>query len=343
MATSQPQSLMKAAMLYERNGTWKIVDDVPVPKPGPNDILVRITASSLCMSDIMAIQGYVDTPLPYCGGHEPVGIIEKLGDGVRGFAIGDRVGFMPATNTCQQCDSCFSGNHRYCKEKESVGFNGAYGGFSQYCLADPLSTVKVPKELSDEVAAPLFCAGVTAYGAMKKVAKRQIPGSLVNIVGSGGVGHLAIMYAKAMGFRVHAYDITQDKLDLASHSGADAVFNSLTMLLNKIEQAQSTLVISGSIKAYELGMDITHDRGAVIAVGAPHELFPCNVTEMVLRELSLLATNQGTRQELAEALSMAAAHDIIPLIRTRHIGEINEAVKDITEGKVSGRTVFHMW
>ncbi|KAF5625192.1 duf1446 domain protein [Fusarium tjaetaba] len=203
---------------------------------------------------------------------------------------------------------------------QSVGFNGTYGGFSQYCLADPLSTVKVPEELSDEIAAPLFCAGVTAYGAIKKAAKRQLPGSLVNIVGSGGVGHLAII-----------------------HSGADAVFNSLTTPMETIELAQSTLVVSGSIRAYQFGMGITQVRGAIIAVGAPHELFPCNVTEMVLRELSIIATNQGTRQELAESLSMAASHNIKPLILTRHVDEINEGVKDLIGGKVTGRTVFNMW
>ncbi|EFX00622.1 alcohol dehydrogenase [Grosmannia clavigera kw1407] len=325
------------------NSPYTIVDNIPVPDPGPNQILVRITASSLCMSDVMGIRGYTNSPLPYCGGHEPVGLVEQVGPGVCGFKSGDRVGFMPASRTCQDCAACLSGNHRYCAEKVSVGFSGRYGGFSQYCLSDPLSTVKVPDGLSDQDAAPLFCAGVTAYGAVKKAARRQVGGSLVNIVGSGGVGHLAIMYAKAMGFRVHAFDVAADKLDLALQSGADAAFNSATTDLANVEKAASTIVISGAIKAYSFAMKITNTCGAVIAVGAPHEPFPCNVTEMVLSELSLIATNQGTKQELSEAVALAAEKGIKPVTQTWHIDDINAAMDDMLAGKVAGRIVFRMW
>lgn len=219
----------------------------------------------------MGIEGHTNSPLPYCGGHEPVGVVDQIGPGIKGFKVGDRVGFMPASRTCNDCASCLSGNHRYCPEKVSVGFDGPYGGFSQYCIADPLSTVKIPDGLSDQDAAPLCCAGVTAYGAIKKVAQRQVGGSLVNVVGCGGVGHLVIMYAKAMGFRVHAFDVAEDKLELARQCGADAVFNSSTTPIAEIAPASSTIVVSGAVKAYEFGLKITNTCGAVVGVGAPHE------------------------------------------------------------------------
>lgn len=159
------------------------------------------------MSDIAGWLGYLGpaAPIPYCAGHEPVGVVVGLSDNpVPNFKIGDRVGFMPASKTCQDCRACVSGNQRYCPSRINVGFNGPFGGFSEYALADPVSTVKIPNEIPDDQAAPFLCAGVTAYSAVKKVASRIPGGSLVNIVGSGGVGHLAIQYAVAMGYTVQA-------------------------------------------------------------------------------------------------------------------------------------------
>lgn len=140
------------------------------------------------MSDIAGWGGHVGAKLPFVSGHEPVGIIEEVGQSVRGFAKGDRVGFMPASETCNTCADCVRGNHRFCANRKNVGFNGLCGGFSTYCLADPLSTAKIPEGIDDASAAPLLCAGVTAYGALKKVAAAQSGGTTINIVGSGGVG-----------------------------------------------------------------------------------------------------------------------------------------------------------
>jgi propanol-preferring alcohol dehydrogenase len=331
---------MKAAMVVEYNQPLKIVDDVPIPRPGRNQILVRILASSLCMSDLMGIQGLTNSPLPYCGGHEPVGIIEELDEGVVGFAVGDQVGFMPASSSCQDCTECRTGNHRFCDKRVSVGFHGPYGGFSEYCLADPLSTVKIPDGLSSAHAAPLLCAGVTAYVAVRR-ATRDLPGgSHINIVGCGGVGHLAIMYAKAMGFGVNAFDITEDKLQLARKCGADTVVNAMITPKEDAQSTPATIVISGSSKAYELGMAITERHGRVIAVGVPHDTFACNVLDMVLRDVSLIPTNQGTKQELHECLELAARKGIKPVIQERSIYDINQGCDDMRAGKIAGRIVY---
>lgn len=228
------------------------------------------------MSDMMGYQGLTQSPLPYCGGHEPVGVVEGLGPGAVGFKAGDRVGFMLASRSCQDCPECLSGNHRFCAARTSVGFSGPYGGFSEYCLSNPLSTVKIPDGISDETAAPLFCAGVTAYGAVKRAAQRQVGGSVVNVIGCGGVGHLAIMYAKAMGFSVTSIDIADEKLELAARCGADVVINSLKTSKEKIPQAATTIVISGVTQAYSFALDVTQNHSTIIGVGAPHGLISCD-------------------------------------------------------------------
>lgn len=266
-------------LLLQYSKPFEIVDNVPVPTPGPGEVLVRVTASSLCMSDVISQQGAGASPLPYCGGHEPVGVVEQPGPGVKAFAVGDRVGFMPASQTCQNCPLCLTGHHRHCQNRTNVGFSGSYGGFSQYCVADALSTVKIPDEIADQHAAPLFCAGVTAYSAVKKAARQRLAmgaTNTLNIVGCGGVGHLAILYAKAMGFRVIAFDVADDKLELAKQSGADVVFNSATTPVHQIEPAPVTIVISAALKAYDFAIKATRSCGAVIAIGVPHEAYSMN-------------------------------------------------------------------
>jgi len=293
------------------------------------------------MSDIAGWAGHIPgQSLPYCGGHEPVGVVHKLGPGVVGFKVGDRVGFMPASNTCQACEDCTSGNHRFCNQKISVGFNGPYGGFSEYSIADPLSTVKIPDGLTDYQAAPLLCAGVTAYGAIKKVSQLQPGGSLLNIIGSGGVGHLAIMYAKAMGYKVTAFDIADDKIQLALNSGADKALNSLTVKDEEIVQSASTIVISGAPQAYELAFKTTAKRGKVIAVGVPHGPVPVNIMSMVMNDKSLIATNQGTKSELQSALQIAADFNLKPVFEKKDMSQITEGYADMVGGKVVGRYVY---
>lgn len=174
--------------LLQFNQPLTVLSDVPIPSASPSQLLVKVTASSLCMSDIAGWMGAVGAQVPFCAGHEPVGTVAEVGSAVKGFAIGDRVGFMPASETCNDCSECMSGNHRFCSAKVSVGFHGPCGGFSSYCLADPLSTTKIPDGLSDEEAAPLLCAGVTAYAALKKVALMQPGGTAINVIGAGGVG-----------------------------------------------------------------------------------------------------------------------------------------------------------
>jgi propanol-preferring alcohol dehydrogenase len=339
---SQPGS-MSAVMVTEFNGPIVVEHGVSIPDPGTNKLLVKITASSLCMSDVAGYVGHVGAPLPYCPGHEPVGVVTAVGTSVRGFRVGDRVGFMPASGTCGDCPECISGNHRYCSEKVSIGFNGPYGGFSEYCLADPASTAKIPEGLKDEHAAPLLCAGVTAYGALKKASHYQTGGTLINVIGVGGVGHLVVMYAKAMGFKVHAFDIAEDKLRLGKDCGADEVYNCLdaAAVTEKCAQSPSTIVVSGAQAAYDLGINLTRRRGRVIAIGVPPKPISLDVLGLILKEKSLITTNQGTKQELIEALEIADTAGIAPIVELKKgLEEVAQGYQDLMTGKVVGRYVY---
>ena len=257
--------------------------------------------------------GVVGAVTPYCGGHKPVGVVEAVGSSVRGFVKGERVGCMPASSTCHDCNECMSGNHRFCEKQTSVGFKGPYGGFSEFCLADPQSTVKIPEALANEIAAPLLCAGVTAYGALKKVAQFLIGGKAINVIGCGGVGHLVIMYAKAIGYQVHGFDISEDKLRLAKDCGADKVYDSTTISDADITQFDATIVASGAGPAYDLAFKATANHGRVIAIGVPRGDISVSILNMIKRDLSLIPTNQGTKRELAEALEIAAIHKLKPV------------------------------
>ncbi|PGG95906.1 hypothetical protein AJ79_09816 [Helicocarpus griseus UAMH5409] len=332
---------MRAATVLEFNKPLQILD-VPIPTPASDQILVRVLASSLCNSDIAGWMGVVGAVAPYCPGHEPVGIIEAIGSSVKGFAKGDRVGFMPASSICFDCNDCIAGNHRFCEKKTSVGFKGPYGGFSEFCLADPLSTVKIPDALTNESAAPLLCAGVTAYAALKKVSQFVTGGKTINVIGCGGVGHLVIMYAKEMGYGVHAFDVAEDKLQLARDSGADKAYNTATLADGGVKQANATVVSSGATSAYDLAFKLTQNHGRIIAIGVPRGDISVNILEMVRHDLSLIATNQGTKQELAEALEIAATHNIKPCYEMRELEQINEGFQDMLQGKIAGRLVYRM-
>jgi len=329
---------MKSQIVVKHNGPIEL-RDVEIPAIGPNELLVKLTASSLCMSDMAAYMGHLGERTPCCLGHEPVGIVTEAGPGVVGFAKGDRVGFMPFKGMCQDCEECLSGQSRFCKNKPA-GMSELYGGFSEYAIAAPLSTVKIPKELSDEHAAPLLCAGVTAYNALRTVAKQQSGGTLLNIIGVGGVGHLAVAYAKAFGYKVTAFDIAEDKLDLAKKYGADKAVNSLNLKDEDIVQAQTSIVISGAAPAYALGVKATKTHGRVIAVGVPHGPLSFNVLDMILREVSLVPICQGSKQDLDESLKMAAEYGIKPTIQVKKISELYEGFQSMLKGEVTGRLVY---
>ena len=217
---------MRAAVVTRFGSPLELLE-VPRPEPAPHQILVRVTASGVCHTDLHAAHGDWPTKptLPRIPGHEAVGVVAACGAGVTGLDVGMRVGVPWLHRTCGHCDYCLSGWETLCETQVRTGYD-VDGGFAEYVLADPTYVGRIPDELDDIAAAPLLCAGVTVYKGLSMLQAR--PGDWVVVSGIGGLGHLAVQYGQAMGFRVIAVDITDAKLDLAARLGADLTVNAAT-------------------------------------------------------------------------------------------------------------------
>ena len=204
---------MKAAINTEYKGKLAITD-LPIPEVGPNDVLVKIAACGVCHTDLHACHGDwpVKPKMPLVPGHEGVGVIEKLGSNIKHLEVGDRVGVPWLYSACGHCEFCLDGRETLCLSQHNTGYS-IDGGYAEYCLAHGDYIIKIPEGLGFAEAAPLFCAGVTTYKALKVSDAK--PGQWVAIVGVGGLGHLAVQYAKAMGFNVIAVDTGKEKMALA--------------------------------------------------------------------------------------------------------------------------------
>ncbi|MFN3525250.1 MAG: zinc-dependent alcohol dehydrogenase, partial [Paracoccus sp. (in: a-proteobacteria)] len=284
---------------------------IPVPTPGPGQILVRTEACGVCHTDLHAARGdWPDKPSPpFIPGHEGIGRVVALGAGVTTVKEGDRVGVPWLYSACGHCEHCLSAWETVCAEAEFGGYT-KNGGFAEYILADPNYVAHIPAGLSPQQAAPLICAGVTTYKGLKVTEAR--PGEWVVISGAGGLGHLAIQYAKAMGMQVCAVDIDDEKLALATGHGADLVVNARAE--DAIEQvrkgtdggAHGVLITAPSLTAFQQGIAMTRKRGTCVLVGLPSGEFPVPLFGVVANCVTIRGSFVGTRQDMAEALAFAA-------------------------------------
>lgn len=211
------EQMMRAAVVREFGKPLRI-EDVPIPTPGRNQVLMQTEASGVCHTDLHAADGDwpVKPNLPFIPGHEAVGKVVALGADVVNIAIGDRLGVPWLFSACGECEWCITGWETLCPRAQYGGYT-VNGGFAEYVVADPRYAPRIPTSLSSVAAAPILCAGVTTYKALKETEAR--PGQWVAIMGIGGLGHLAIQYAKAMGLQVIAVDVDEEKLDFAHRLG----------------------------------------------------------------------------------------------------------------------------
>lgn len=219
-----------------------IIQDVPIPEPGPNQFLVKIASASLCHSDIMAIEAGRTNTL----GHEGAGYIEKVHDSVanRGFAVGDRIGFLYIIGCCFECEGCRIHNLHCETGKQLLQGFSTDGFFAEYAVVDEPNCIHLPASIDVKTAAPIFCAGITAFHAVDNAELKE--GDWLAVVGAGGLGQIATQIAKAMGIRVVALDVNDATLEVCKKQGADAVFNSKT---NKNYAEELQALTSGGAKA----------------------------------------------------------------------------------------------
>lgn len=336
---------MRAAVVTQFRQPLEI-RQVPVPKPGPGEVLVRVHACGVCHTDLHAVDGdWPDKPpLPRIPGHEAVGEVVQLGDDVDEVAVGDRVGVPWLHSACGRCSQCLSGWETLCAKQVRSGYD-VDGGFAEYVVADAGYLAHLPPGISYQQAAPLICAGLTVYkGLMMADAD---PGDWVLISGIGGLGHLAVQYARAMGYQVIAVDLEDSKLDLAARLGATMTINvretePVGYLQRQIGGAHAALVTAVSPAAFGQAVGMMRPGGTVVLNGLPPGDFPLNIYDMVMRAITMRGSIVGTRFDLDRALHLAAQAKISATVHPARLDDINDVLTHMQTSSIPGRTVLDL-
>jgi propanol-preferring alcohol dehydrogenase len=335
---------MQAAVV-EKFGAPLVLQEWDIPTPGPGQILVKTEACGVCHTDLHAAHG--DWPgrpkLPFIPGHEGIGIVVALGAGVTSVKEGDRVGVPWLYSACGHCEYCLSAWETVCAKAEYGGYT-KNGGFAEYILADPNYIAHIPAGLSAVDAAPIICAGITTYKGIKVTEAK--PGEWIAISGVGGLGHLAIQYAKVMGLRVCAVDIDDGKLAHAQRLGADVLINAkqgdpvADMKQATDGGAHGVLITAPSLDAFKQGVGMTRKHGTCVLVGLPPGEFPTPLFDVVANCITIRGSFVGTRQDMVEALAFAAAGKVKADIELQPLSAINQVFERLEHGDVASRVVI---
>ena len=317
--------------------------NIPVPQAG--QILVRTEACGVCHTDVHAWRGDwpVKPVLPFIPGHEGIGLVVAMGPGVTSVKEGDRVGVPWLYSACGHCEYCLSAWETVCAEAQFGGYT-KHGGFAGYILADADYVARIPSGLVAAEAAPIICAGVTTYKGIKESAAK--PGQWIAISGVGGLGHLAIQYAKAMGLYVCAIDPDEAKLAHATRLGADFTVNAgAGDPVAEVREgtgggAHGVLITAPSLEAFQQGVGMTRKRGTCVLVGLPPGDFPTPLFEVVANCITIRGSFVGTRQDMAEALAFAADGRVKADIERQPLSAINDVLTRLEEGRVASRVVI---
>ncbi len=336
---------MRAAVL-ESFGQPLVLSDVEVPQPGEGEILIRVERCGVCHSDLHIIDG--DTPrfraaakprlIP---GHEVVGRVEKLGAGVTQHRLGDRVGVAWRYSACGECEMCRTGHENVCPQGAVTGMTHD-GGYAQFMRARADWALPIPEVLTSAQAAPLFCAGVTSYRALKNAGVG--PGQRVAVFGVGGLGHLAVQIARALGAEIIGMDVSEEKLQLALELGATHAFNSATeeglQGLLDLGGAHVAIVTSAAPAAYAAAMKTLRRTGTLSVVGLPAQPLQIPALAIVAQEARIMGSAVGTRQDVREILAMAAQGLVHCHVEERPMQQVNTVLDEMRQGRIKGRVVL---
>lgn len=337
--------MMQAAVVH-RFGQPLEIEEVPVPTPGPGQVLLQVVASGVCHTDLHAAEGDwpVKPQLPFIPGHEGAGYVVACGAGVTAVKEGDRAGVPWLHSACGTCDYCLTGWETLCPQQQNTGYS-VNGGFAEYVLAPAAYAGLLPASLGFVDAAPILCAGVTTYKGLKETEAR--PGQWVVISGIGGLGHVAVQYARAMGLHVAAVDVADEKLALARSLGAELTVNAaredaVTALQRGIGGAHGVLITAVSPIAFSQGIGMLRRGGTCVLIGLPPGEFPAPIFDIVLKRLTVRGSIVGTRKDLQEALQFAAEGTVKATIEMQPLDAINEVFDRLKGGSVQGRVVLQI-
>lgn len=334
---------MQAAVV-EKFGTDLQVRSLPIPTPGPGEALVKVLTTGVCHTDLHAAEG--DWPVkpapPFVPGHEGVGEVVALGDGVTGLTVGDLVGNAWLWSACGTCQYCGSGWETLCEAQKNGGYS-VDGSFGEYMLVDARFAARIPAGSDPVEVAPVLCAGVTVYKGLKMTEAK--PGQWVTISGIGGLGHIAVQYAVAMGLRVAAVDIADDKLALARAHGAELTVNALhedpaEVIQRETGGCHGVLVTAVHPSAFGQAIGMARRGGTIVFNGLPPGDFPAPIFDIVLKGLTVRGSIVGTRQDMEEALDFYARGKIHPTVSVRELSEVNAVFDEMKHAKIDGRVVL---
>jgi propanol-preferring alcohol dehydrogenase len=342
---SSMDKTMKAAVV-RGFGKPLAIEEVDVPRPGARDVLVAIEACGVCHTDLHASEGDwpVKPHLPFIPGHEGVGHVVAVGADVGHVKEGDRVGVPWLYSACGHCEHCLGDWETLCEEQKNTGYS-VNGSFAQYALADADYVGQLPGNIGSIEAAPVLCAGVTVYKGLRVADTR--PGNWVVISGIGGLGHMAVQYAKAMGLNVAAVDVDDAKLDLARRLGASVTVNAGTSdpvarIKKEIGGAHGALVTAVSPKAFEQAIGMVRRGGTVSLIGLPPGQFPLDIFGIVHNGITVRGSIVGTRLDLQQSLEFAAQGKVKATVSTDKLENINDVLARLHEGRIEGRVVLDL-
>lgn len=329
---------MRAAVITQFNKPWKL-KQLPDPEPTKGQVLIRIETSGMCGTDVHVHHGHFPLKLPAVVGHEPVGRITEIGEGVTNLKVGDRVGVSWVQKGCGRCRYCQEGRSLYCDMRETWMDLG--GGNAELMLAWAEGCTLVPRGLPPEEAAPVFCAGFTVFSGLRNAAPR--PGERVAVVGIGGLGHLAVQYAKELGLEVVAVTGTPSKQKDAEALGANHVIvagGHIGKTLNEIGGADIILCTSNSAAHVTQSITGLRPEGRLVNMGVLDGPIQVNSTDILTMQTRIIGSIQNRRRDLVDALSLAAARKVKPWVELYPIERINEVRDRLATGKVRYRAVL---
>jgi propanol-preferring alcohol dehydrogenase len=336
-----------AAVLAQARGAVT-VDPVYLGEPGPGEVLLRMQACGVCHSDLF-VAGLAQLPVaPITLGHEGIGTVEAVGEGVTAdvnsgahtWAPGDRAGVTFLGTTCGSCEWCNSGRERFCPKQTNFGYT-LQGSLAQFAIVPARALVRIPAALAATDAAPLCCAGWTAYGALREAA--LAPGQSVALFGFGGLGHLALQIARRQGLRVAVVDVSEAKLEQARAGGAEITARAEEAgrrLQKEAGGVNAAIVLTASPAAIQQAFRSLRRNGTLVLVGLAASGYELPLVDTVLKGVTVRGSFLGTRQDLAEVFELACAGAIQAHVETHELGETPAVLESLRRGEIAGRAVI---
>jgi D-arabinose 1-dehydrogenase-like Zn-dependent alcohol dehydrogenase len=334
---------MKAAQISKPGGEFEIVDR-QIPNPGPGEVRIKVQACGVCHSDVFVKEGlWPGIQYPRVPGHEVAGIIDELGAGVIGWTEGQRVGVGWHGGQDNTCIECRRGRFLYCHNSKVVGISYD-GGYQQYMVSPVDALAAIPDALSNVEAAPLLCAGVTTFNALRRSGAK--PGDLVAVQGIGGLGHLGVQFASKLGYKVAAIGRGPENAALAKKLGASVYIDGKTTNaaaeLQKLGGAQGILGTAPSSKAMSELIDGLAPTGKFIVVGISNDPIEITPLQLIVGERSIGGSAVGTPTDSEDTMNFAELSGVRPMIETYPLEKTGEAYARMMSGNAQFRVVLTM-